>query len=156
MSQTATKEFGKWRSMLWPIHAFELKKFLPMFFLFFFINFNYTILRDTKDTLIVTSAGAEAIPFLKFWGVVPGAIIFMLVFTKLSNVIKRERLFMGLMASFGLFFGLYALFLYPNQAAISPIALTDWMSANLPQGAHGLIGMIRNWPSSLFYIMAEL
>src|SRR3989338_8235816 len=105
MSQTLAQPapFGKWRSMLWPIHTFELKKFIPMFFLFFFINFNYTILRDTKDTLIITSAGAETIPFLKFCGVLPGAIIFMLIFTKLSNVVKRERLFMGVMATFGLF-----------------------------------------------------
>ena len=95
MSQTITKEFGKWRSMLWPIHRFELKKFLPMFFLFFFINFNYTILRDTKDTLIVTATGAETLPFLKFWGVVPAAILFMVIFTKLSNIIKREKLFGG-------------------------------------------------------------
>ncbi len=156
MSQPATKEFGKWRSLLWPIHGFELKKFLPMFFLFFFINFNYTILRDTKDTLIVTATGAETIPFLKFWGVVPGAIIFMLIFTKLSNVVKRERLFMGLMAFFGLFFGLYALALYPNRDAISPIAMTNWMYEHFPQGLRGLIGMIRYWPSSIFYIMAEL
>ncbi|MBI5273286.1 MAG: NTP/NDP exchange transporter [Chlamydiia bacterium] len=156
MAQSTTKEFGKWRSMLWPIHGFELKKFLPMFFLFFFINFNYTILRDTKDTLIVTATGAETIPFLKFWGVVPGAIIFMLLFTKLSNIVKREHLFMGLMASFGLFFGLYATVLYPNRDAISPIALTNWMYEHLPQGFRGLVGMIRYWPSSLFYIMAEL
>src|SRR5258708_36725942 len=113
MSQTKVKEFGKLRSLLWPIHGFELKKFLPMFVLFFFINFNYTILRDTKDTLIVTSAGAETIPFLKFWGVVPAAIVFMLIFTKLSNVVKRERLFMELMASFGIFFALFVAFLYP-------------------------------------------
>ncbi len=156
MSQPAVKEFGKWRSLLWPIHGFELKKFLPMFFLFFFINFNYTILRDTKDTLIVTATGAETIPFLKFWGVVPGAVIFMLVFTKLSNLISRERLFMGIMAFFGLFFGLYAAVLYPNRAALEPLALTTWMSETLPQGLQGLIGMIRYWPSSLFYIMAEL
>ncbi len=156
MSQPVTKEFGKWRSMLWPIHAFELKKFLPMFALFFFINFNYTILRDTKDTLIVTATGAETIPFLKFWGVVPGAILFMLIFTKLSNIVKRENLFMGLMATFGVFFGLYATVLYPNRDAISPIAMTNWMYEHFPQGLHGLVGMIRYWPSSLFYIMAEL
>jgi len=67
MSQTKTAEFGKWRSIFWPIHTFELKKLLPMLFLFFLILFNYTVLRDTKDTLIVTAAGsgAEAIPFLK-------------------------------------------------------------------------------------------
>lgn len=150
MSQTKPAEFGRWRSMLWPIHAFELKKFLPMFFLFFFINFNYTILRDTKDTLIVTSAGAETITFLKFWGVVPGAVVFMLLFTKLSNVFSRERLFMGLMASFGIFFGLFALFLYPNREAISPIALTDWMSQSLPQGLQGMVGMVRHWPHRSF------
>lgn len=142
--------------MLWPIHRFELKKFLPMFFLFFFINFNYTILRDTKDTLIVTSAGAETITFLKFWGVVPGAILFMLVFTKLSNLVKRENLFMGVLAFFGVFFGLFAFFLYPNKEAISPVALTEWMSSTMGTGWAGLIGMIRHWPSSLFYIMAEL
>src|SRR3989344_8016715 len=156
MSQTSVKEFGKWRSLLWPIHGFELKKFLPMFFLFFFINFNYTILRDTKDTLIVTGAGAEAIAFLKFWGVVPGAIIFMLIFTKLSNVVRRDRLFMGIMAAFGVFFGLFALSLYPHRETLSPIALTDWMTQNIPQGFQGLVGMIRHWPSSLFYIMSEL
>ncbi len=156
MSQTAIKEFGKWRSLLWPIHAFELKKFLPMFFLFFFINFNYTILRDTKDTLIVTATGAETIPFLKFWGVIPGAILFMLVFTKLSNLINRERLFMGIMAFFGLFFGLYAMVLYPNRDLLTPTTLTTWMYTHFPEGLHGLVGMIRYWPSSLFYIMAEL
>jgi len=155
MSQTA-KPFGKWRSLLWPIHGFELKKFLPMFFLFFFINFNYTILRDTKDTLIVTATGAETIPFLKFWGVVPGAVIFMLIFTKLSNLVKRDRLFMGIMATFGLFFGLFGILLYPYRDAISPIAMTDWMYEHFPQGLRGLVGMIRYWPSSIFYIMAEL
>jgi len=155
-TQTQPKAFGKWRSLLWPIHGFELKKFLPMFMLFFFINFNYTILRDTKDSLIVSSAGAETIPFLKFWGVVPAAIIFMLVFTKLSNMFKRENLFMGMMGVFGLFFGLYAIALYPNKEAVTPVALTQWMHTHLPQGFAGLIGMIRDWPSSLFYIMAEL
>ena len=36
--------------------------------MFFFILFNYTILRDTKDVLVVLTApgsGAEIIPFLK-------------------------------------------------------------------------------------------
>lgn len=154
MSQTQT--FGKWRSMLWPIHNFELKKFLPMFFLFFFINFNYTILRDTKDVLVLTTAGAETIPYLKFWGVVPCAIIFMLVFTKLSNIMKTERLFMGMMAFFGVFFGLYAFALYPFREALTPVALTNWMSATLPEGFTGFIAMIRSWPASLFYIFAEL
>ena len=37
--------------------------------MFFCILFNYTILRDTKDVLVVTApgSGAEIIPFLKTW-----------------------------------------------------------------------------------------
>ena len=53
---TTTQEFGKWRARLWPVHRFELKKLIPMVLLFFFILFIYTILRDTKDTLVVTAA----------------------------------------------------------------------------------------------------
>ena len=68
MSQQATTEFGKLRSIFWPIHGHELKKVIPMFLMFFCISFNYTILRDTKDTLVVGSSGAETIAFLKFWG----------------------------------------------------------------------------------------
>ena len=65
--------FGKWRSRLWPIHGYELKKVIPMVLMFFLVLFNYQILRDIKDALVVTSegSGAEIIPFLKFWGVLP-------------------------------------------------------------------------------------
>ena len=65
MSTEKKEEFGKIRSLLWPVHSYEYKKLLPMFFMFFCISFNYTILRNTKDVLILTAAGsgANAIPF---------------------------------------------------------------------------------------------
>src|ERR1700733_11963619 len=110
MSQTTKKEFGKWRSFFWPIHGFELKKVLPMFLMFFCISFNYTILRDTKDTLIVTApgSGAEAIPFLKVWCVVPCAILFMLIYAKLSNSLNKTALFYSVTIPFLVFFALFA------------------------------------------------
>ncbi len=158
MSQPVTKEFGKWRSFFWPVHTFELKKFLPMFLLFFFINFNYTILRDTKDTLIVTApgSGAEAIPFLKVWGVLPFAIIFMLIYSKLSNILSKQKLFMSTIAFFGVFFALFALVFYPLRESLHPIAFADQLQAILPKGFGGLVAIFRNWTYSLFYIMAEL
>jgi len=115
MSQSKTAEFGKWRSMLWPVLGFELKKLIPMLLMFFFINFNYTILRDTKDVLVVIApgSGAEAIPFLKVWGVLPMAILFMLVYAKLSNIMSKAKLFYTTIISFLVFFALFALFLYP-------------------------------------------
>jgi len=47
--------------------ANERKKLMPLAMIFFCILFNYTILRDTKDVLMVTArgSGAEVIPFLK-------------------------------------------------------------------------------------------
>lgn len=158
MSQTKTTEFGKWRSMLWPVHAFELRKLIPMLLLMFFINFNYTILRDTKDALIVTApgSGAEAIPFLKVWGVLPVAIVFMLIYAKLSNILSKTKLFYTTIISFLVFFALFALVLYPARDVLHPTELADKLQAALPKGFGGLVAIFRNWTFSLFYIMSEL
>jgi len=158
MSETKPQEFGKLRSFFWPVHSFELKKLLPMFFLFFFINFNYTILRDTKDTLMVTApgSGAEAIPFLKVWGVLPAAVIFMLAYSKLSNIMSKQKLFYTTISFFIAFFAIFALVLYPYHDTLHPTVVADNLAAVLPKGLGGLIACFRNWTYALFYIMSEL
>ncbi|MEL7432070.1 MAG: NTP/NDP exchange transporter [Chlamydiota bacterium] len=157
MSQT-TSEFGKWRSRLWPVHNFELKKLLPMFFMFFLISFNYTILRDAKDAIIVTAkgSGAEAVPFLKLYGTLPCAILFFFIYSKLSNKLSKEGLFYAAIVPFIIFFGLFALVIYPNREFLHPHAFADTLQSTLPQGFMGLIALIRNWSFSLFYVMSEL
>jgi len=156
MSQDAKHEFGKWRSFLWPVHTYELKKLLPMFFMFFCISFNYTILRDTKDTLIVTAAGAEAIPFLKSFGVVPAAILFMIIYAKLSNILSRENLFYVTLLPFVIFFGLFAFVMYPAREALLPTQSAEAFRAYLPGGWSALAAVYHNWMYSIFYILAEL
>ncbi len=153
-----TKEFGRLRSFFWPIHGFELKKVLPMFLMFFCISFNYTILRDTKDTLIVTApgSGAEAIPFLKVWLVVPFAVLFMVVYAKLSNILSKQKLFYTIITPFLVFFALFALVLYPNNVHLHPTTLADRLQEYLPDGLMGLVACFRNWTYALFYVLAEL
>ncbi len=156
---STTQEFGKWRSRLWPVHRFELKKLIPMVLLFFFILFNYTILRDTKDTLVVTAAkGSQVIPFLKLWAVLPCAILFMLIYAKLSNKLSKPVLFYSTVIPFIAFFGLFGTVLYPLRESLHPHAFCDWLQAQsfMPAGAKGLIDVIRNWTFSLFYVMSEL
>jgi len=155
---TVNKKFGKCRSLLWPIHSYELKKLLPMLLMFFCISFNYTILRDMKDSLVITAggSGAEVIPFLKFWGVLPGAVIFMLIFAKLSNKLSKSALFYACLAPFLIFFALFALVFYPAKEFIHPHALADKLQTLLPSGFMGFIAVLRNWVFSLFYILAEL
>ena len=158
MSETKKAEFGRWRSFFWPVHNFELKKLLPMFFLFFFINFNYTVLRDTKDALVITApgSGAEAIPFLKVWGVLPLAIIFMVVYSKLSNIFSKQKLFHTTISFFIAYFLIFVLFLYPNREILHPTDAADQLQAFLPEGFKGLVALFRNWTYALFYVMSEL
>ncbi len=153
-----TKAFGKWRSFFWPIHAFELKKVLPMFLMFFCISFNYTILRDTKDTLLVTApgSGAEAIPFVKVWLVVPSAVLFMIIYAKLSNVLSKTKLFYAVITPFLIFFALFATVLYPARDFLHPTVAADQLQAYLPEGLMGMVAIFRNWTYAVFYVLAEL
>jgi AAA family ATP:ADP antiporter len=158
MSQDTKPAFGKWRSFFWPIHSFELKKVLPMFLMFFCISFNYTILRDTKDTLIVTApgSGAEAIPFIKVWLVVPCAVVFMIIYAKLSNILSKQALFYAVTTPFLIFFALFALVLYPSKDVLHPTLAADALQAYLPEGMMGLVAIFRNWTYAAFYVLAEL
>src|ERR1700722_9082480 len=107
---TQEPAFSKLRAALWPIHNSELKKFLPMSLMMFLVLINYTLLRNTKDTLLITapSCGVEVIPFLKMWGVMPCAILFFLAYTKLSNLLSRETLFYTCLIPFLLFFAAFS------------------------------------------------
>ena len=156
VKQKEPAEFGKLRSFFWPVHAFELKKLIPMLMLFFLILFNYTVLRDTKDVLVVTAAGAEAIPFLKVWGVLPFAVLFMFVYAKMSNTLSKPALFYTTVIPFIVFFALFSTVLYPLRDQLHPNQFCDYLQTVLPKGFAGLIGILRCWTYSLFYIMAEL
>ena len=117
-----TSGFGRWRSFFWPIHRAELKKFLPMFFIFFFIAFNYNVLRSYKDTIVITAShsGAETIPFIKLWAVLPCAILFTLLYTRIANRFNREKVFYIIMSIFfSLFFPL-CLHLVPSPGIAPP------------------------------------
>lgn len=151
-------EFSKWRERLWPVHSHELKKLIPMILMFYLILFNYTILRDTKDTLVVTGAGsgAEIIPFLKLWVNVPFAIGFTIIYSRMSNAVHRNTLFYLVISLFILFFITFAIWLYPNRDALHFNESADYLQSILPAGLKGLVAVMRNWTFSLFYVMSEL
>ena len=71
----ANEGFSTLRGIFFPIHAYELKKIVPLGLILFFALFNPYCLKNLKDSLVVTNAGAEAIAFIKLFGVPPFAII---------------------------------------------------------------------------------
>jgi AAA family ATP:ADP antiporter len=151
-------EFGKWRSFFWPIHNYELKKILPMLGMFFFISFVYSTLRAAKDGLVITAPGASGISllYLKVFWVIPAALILMIIYAKLSNILSKEKLFYATVLPFLIFFAVFALFLYPNKDYLHSFQFADYLLANLPERFVPFIATIKNWSFSLFYVMAEL
>ncbi|NGX62925.1 MAG: ADP,ATP carrier protein 1 [Candidatus Anoxychlamydiales bacterium] len=150
-------DFGKIRSLFWPIRRHELSRFVPMMLLFFLIAFNYHILKILKDTLIITApqSGAETIPFLKVWAILPSAILLTFLFTKLSSKLNRENIFYVVMSVFLGFFALFIFVIYPNIELFNLNSTADMLATKLPLGFKGFISIIRYWHFSLFYIMAE-
>jgi ATP:ADP antiporter, AAA family len=155
-SSASANSFGRFRSYFWPVHTHEVKKLLPMVAIIFLISFIYSIVRNMKDTIVVTASGAEVIPFIKVWGMLPMAIILTILFTKLSSRYSQERVFYLMISLFLCCFGLFAYVLYPLRDILHPNILADDLELLLPVGFHGLISMVRNWTFTLFYVMSEL
>ncbi len=160
MSETpaASHEFRPWRRYLWPVHTYELKKLIPMLIIFFLISLDYNILRTLKDSLLITAkgSGAEVIPFVKVWGVFPGAVLMTLWFTWLSNRLSRENVFYIVIGLFLSYFFIFTFVLYPLRDAIHPHESADKLQLLLPAGFKGLVAMYRYWSFTIFYVMSEL
>eukprot|EP00547_Thalassionema_nitzschioides_P007394 CAMPEP_0194199710 /NCGR_PEP_ID=MMETSP0156-20130528/627_1 /TAXON_ID=33649 /ORGANISM="Thalassionema nitzschioides, Strain L26-B" /LENGTH=544 /DNA_ID=CAMNT_0038924645 /DNA_START=296 /DNA_END=1930 /DNA_ORIENTATION=+ len=138
--------------------ANERKKLLPLALMFFCILFNYTILRDTKDVLMVTApkSGAEVIPFIKTYVNLPAAIGFTAVYSKLCDRMEQKNVFYTCTIPFLVFFGAFAWFIFPNTAFLHPHGFCDMLAAALPAGFSAPLSIIRNWSYAVFYVMAEM
>ncbi|CAD7702420.1 unnamed protein product, partial [Ostreobium quekettii] len=133
-------------------------KIVPLGLMFFCILFNYTILRDTKDVLVVTApgSGAEIIPFLKTWVNLPMAIGFTILYAQLANVLSTEMLFYACIIPFIIFFWSFAFVLYPLRDFLHPTEFAKHLLAVAGPRFAGPIAILRNWTFCLFYVMAEL
>merc|ERR1712159_889116 len=104
------------------------------------------------------------IPFLKLWGTLPVSILFVLVYSKLSNALKADTLFYTMVAPFLIFFVAFGYVIYPNLELFRPDDLANSMQQgvinNLPSQMQPtllkLVEVIRVWPYAIFYIAAEL
>lgn len=153
------QEFSGWRAAIWPIHNFELKKFLPMGLMMLCILFIYTLVRDLKDTLMVSQAtggGAETLGFLKLYGVTPSAVLFMIVFVKLANIFEREKLFYVIVSFFLSFYILFGFVIYPMTDYLHMSSETIASLQSSYPTLHWVWPIIGNWSYALFYILSEL
>lgn len=125
---------------------------------FFLIIFIYHILKDLKDTLVITAseAGAEVIPFIKTWAMLPFAVAASYAFTQLYQRIGREKTlycFVGFLLSG---YAVFAFFLFPQRESLALVELPHFLEGVLPTGTGGFVAMIRYWHYTAFYLTAEL
>ena len=152
------EQMGAWRKRLFPIANNELKKFLPMAGIMMMILFNYTLMRDLKDTLVVNHpiSDAEVISFLKLGLTTPASIIFVIIFTKMVNVFSSEKIFYIVVGFFLAFFALFGFVLQPYNEMFHPsIEAVRALQEASPRLAkvYAMWGM---WTYATFYVMAEL
>ncbi len=158
MTTAINANFGRLRSVIWPIHRSEFKKFFPMLLIYALIVFNYSLLKAAKDALLITApeSGAATIPYIKLWVILPMAFLSTLIFTRLSNRYTREKVFYIMMCAFLIFFVLFITVLYPLQSYLHPQKLANQLQSMIPSGLQGFIAIFRNWTFTLFYVMSEL
>lgn len=145
----------KIRDFVCPIHRHELAKFIPLQLIIFFICFNYSTLKTLKDSMLITASGAEAIPFIKLWFMLPMAVLFTWIYTYLSNKFSQENVFYILTTGFLCYFALFAYILYPMRESLQPIESAAYLQSLFPS-AKWLVGLYTHWISSTFYVIAEL
>ncbi|MEI8124908.1 MAG: Npt1/Npt2 family nucleotide transporter [Parachlamydiaceae bacterium] len=136
----------------------SLSKHFLLLVQFFFIIMVYHTLKDLKDTVVITAsdAGAEVIPFIKIWGMLPASIGASYLFSKLYNRFGREKTMYILVSVLLGAYLIFATVLYPLRDQLYLSGLYDHLTAFLPAGCKGLIAMVCFWHYTLFYVTAEL
>lgn len=158
-SQTSDQKgnFGlELRRIFWPIEWFENKKFLPMAAMMFCILFNYSTLRSIKDGFVVTSIGPEALGFLKTYVVLPSAVVAMVIYAKLCNMMSQQKVFYTIAAFFGIFLVFFAFVLYPHPDLVHPHKeIIESLAMQYPN-FKWFIRICGQWSFGVFYAIAEL
>jgi AAA family ATP:ADP antiporter len=146
----------KIKNLIWPIEKNEHIFFLPMALMMMCALYNFASLRSIKDSLIVSNIGAESISFLKLWLVLPSAVIFTMIYLKMSNIFSLDKVFYVITSCFLIFFIVFCLFLYPNKIAIHPEHAKVENLAYLYPNLKWFIRIWGHWSFALMYIFSEL
>ena len=142
-------------SSKFPVSQHELPHFTLMSTMMFLFVYVCTTIRDTKDTLVVSNCGAEAIPILKLYGVMPCATLFIVAYSKLSNILDKSTLFYVTLIPFFIFYGIFAFVLFPNRDVIH-FTTTSSIGGGGGGGGGTVSNLLKHWSFSLYFIISEL
>lgn len=167
MCENQNLKFNKFQEMFFPIYKYELKKFIPMSLLMFGIVFIYHLVANLKSFFILYNANlwigakpeetSSLLSALKFWYVLPSAVLVVIGFTALVNKFGANRTFYIVILCFISFYLIYGFLIYPNldYLMLSSEKITLIVSG-VPTIFRAFITCMANWPLTLYYIVSEL
>jgi AAA family ATP:ADP antiporter len=131
-------------------------KVLPLGLIFFVASFNLTILQNLKDAIMVTTAGAETLPFLASCVVLPASLAFFMAYGKMVEALPSRSVFYAALAPLVAFYILFTAVLYPMHGSLHLNGFYAATAPLVPAGLHGLLKVVEYWTFSLFYCASEL
>lgn len=153
-------------SFFWPVKKEELRKFVPLSLILFLTIFCYNTSKALKDSLIVPSIGAEALSFIKFYFVVPSAILVVVLYINLSNRLRFNQIYLYIALFYVCFFMLFGFVFYPYQHYFHPdeTAVTNLINSEVTLFSFKVkllyfkwfILLYCKWLYVVFYVLAEL
>ncbi len=142
----------------WFTYPSERNKVIAMLIMAFLITFVYEILRPIKTALILTADGSSAkiIPYLRMWLVLPSSFLMTWFISKLSSRFKRNQIFYIVLSLFLVLLFFFTTVLYPYQKILELECFTEFLSSKSILTMKEPLLIIKYWPRSLFFVLAEL
>lgn len=126
----------------------EFYKYLFLASLGFFVILAYSILRVSKDALIISAGGAEMLPLLKLLGVLPATILVSGLWDSSKRKFKQN----APLAALAIFCGFFLVFVLA-MPHLNLIHSFSFAASFMPAG---ISKMLQFWMYSLFYIASEM
>lgn len=156
MKTESVSNLTELRRIIWPIEGKEHKKFLPMAAMMFCILFNYSVLRTVKDIFVISDIGPEAMSFLKTYLVLPSAVLVMVLYSWLCNLMKPSKVFYTISGAFFLYLVIFTFVLYPSLEIFHPDPKTVELFSQKYPALKWFIKIGGQWAIASFYVIAEL
>ncbi|KAJ1627379.1 ADP/ATP carrier protein [Pavlovales sp. CCMP2436] len=142
----------------------ERSLFVSLGMMLFCGLFSYQLLQMTKDTILIDACGAEAITFVKVYGVLPASMVFLSLHSRLERTAldgrPRSDTYVKTAVPFIAFFALFGAVLYPLKDVLHPKRLPDLPDAmaflSQSESLRSVRLLARHWTFALFYVLSEL
>eukprot|EP00891_Asterochloris_glomerata_P004312 jgi/Astpho2/4312/gw1.00065.20.1_t len=111
---------------------------------------------------MVTTAGAETLPFLAAFVVLPASLTFFVAYGRMVEHLPHNLVFYASIAPLVAFYVFFATLLYPASAWLHPHGMYEHLAPSVPIGLHAVFSpcsplqVVENWTFSLFFCISEL